>query len=238
MKDYERETQKLYDEIEKIWPDDHSWYDYTHNRIIEFINNNRNIFLKDDKILNAGSGGSIYQGIKGVFYHVDISDKFIKKLPNHFVASIENLPFENTFFDSVICVGSVVNYCNSLTAISEIYRVLKEHSYLILEYERSQTGELLFSKEYAKSVSQQIYRFNNQENHKLWLYSDRYIDNILENIGFKIIKSEYYHVISALSNRFINNELKAGAFAKYDNCIPSFLQKQLAHNRILLAYKK
>ena len=62
MKDYEKETQKLYDEIDKIWPDNNSWYDYTHNRIIAFIHNNRNIFSTNSKILPAGSGGSIYEG--------------------------------------------------------------------------------------------------------------------------------------------------------------------------------
>ena len=35
------------------------------------------------------------------------------------------------FFDTAICVGSVINYCDALTALSEIYRVLKHDSYLI-----------------------------------------------------------------------------------------------------------
>ena len=71
-------------------------------------------------MLNAGSGGSIYNGISGKFFHVDISDKFIKELPNSYVASIENLPFNTNFFDTAICVGSVINYCDALTALSEI----------------------------------------------------------------------------------------------------------------------
>ena len=237
MKDYEEETRKLYDNIEKIWPDNNYWYDYTHNKIIDFINSNKNIFSADSIILNAGSGGSVYKEIEGDFYHVDISDKFIKKFPNHFVASIEKLPFQNQFFDSIICVGSVINYCNALTAISEMNRVLKDRSCFILEYERSQTGELLLKKEYGQSVSRQIYQYNNQSNHKLWLYSDAYIDNILLSMGFKIIKNEYYHAASSLLNRFMNNELKAGKFAKCDVYIPLYLRKKLAHNRILLAYK-
>lgn len=238
MNDYEKETRKLYDEIEKIWPDNNSWYDYTHRRIISFINKNSSIFSSNNKVLNAGSGGSIYDDIEGIFYHVDISDKFIKNLPNNFIASIENLPFENEFFDSIICVGSVVNYCDLLTAIAEMYRVLKNKSYFILEYERSQTGELIFKTDYGKPTSFQIYQYNNQDNHKLWLYSDKYVDNVLSSIGFRMVKCEYYHVLSSLFNRFLDNEIKSGVFSKYDNYIPSYLQKLLAHNRILLCYKE
>lgn len=237
MKDYEKATKKLYDEAEQIWPDNNSWYDYTHNRIISFINNS-NIFSSNSKILNAGSGGSVYENIDGEFYHVDLSDKFIKNLPNNFVASIEDLPFENNFFDSAICVGSVVNYCNALTSISEIYRVLKNKSYFILEYERSNTGELLIKNGYGKATSLQIYQYNNQDNHKIWLYSDKYMNYILSCIGFKIVKSEYYHVVSSFFNRFLNDEIKSGTFAQYDKYIPSFVKKLLAHNRILLCYKE
>lgn len=130
IEEYEKETRLLYDQIDQIWPDNNKWYDYTHRRIIQFITDNQDIFNTNSKILNAGSGGSIYKDLTGVFYHVDISDKFIKNLPNSYVASVERMPFDSAFFDASICVGSVINYCNALSAISEIYRVLKHNSFL------------------------------------------------------------------------------------------------------------
>ena len=48
--------------------------------------------------------------------------------------------------------------------------MLKHDSYLILEYERSSTGELIFQKDYNKSITLQVYQYNNQDNHKIWLY--------------------------------------------------------------------
>lgn len=189
-------------------------------------------------MLNAGSGGSIYNGISGKFFHVDISDKFIKELPNSYVASIENLPFNTNFFDTAICVGSVINYCNALTALSEIYRVLKHDSYLILEYERSSTGELIFQKDYNKSITLQVYQYNNQDNHKIWLYSDKYINSILKNIGFKLVDNRYYHVFSSLYNHFADDENKSGKIAKLDKIAATFVKKYLAHNRIMTCYKE
>lgn len=237
MKEYEKETQKLYNNIEQIWPENNAWYDYTHQTIVNFIYKNAFIFKDNSNVLNAGSGGSVYPDINGNFFHVDITDKFISKLPNSFVASIEDLPFNNEFFDSTICVGSVLNYCNAFNALSEIYRVMKLNSYLILEYERSESGELIFHKDYNKSSTQQSYQYNNQDNHNIWLYSDKYINNILQTLGFKIIRNKYYHIFSALFNQFIKDEIRSGEIA-YLDCFGIWpLSRLLAHNRILIAKK-
>lgn len=237
MKEYEKEVQKLYDNIEKIWPENNVWYDYTHKKIIDFIYKNAVIFKYNSNVLNAGSGGSVYPGINGNFFHVDISEKFISKLPNSYVASIENLPFNNELFDSAICVGSVLNYCDAAIALIEIYRVMKPGSYLILEYERSETGELIFQQNYGKSSTRQCYEYNDQTNHNIWLYSDEYINNILETIGFKVIKNKYYHIFSSLFNQIIKDEDKAGKLAKLDRFAVWPFRKILAHNRILVARK-
>lgn len=195
------------------------------------------MFDDTHRVLNAGSGGECYDGLRGDFFHVDISEKFIKNLKNSFVSSVEQLPFDNSFFDTVICVGSVVNYCDVLFAISEFNRVLKRGSYLFLEYERSQTGELFLDPQYGASTTIQSYHYNNQENHKLWLYSDSYLNQILKAYSFCILESDYYHSLSSLCNKVIHNEGKAGTITRFDRVLPVSLQKKLAHNRIILCRK-
>jgi len=116
--------------------------------------------------------------------------------------------------------------------------VLKHDSYLILEYERSSTGELIFQKDYNKSITLQVYQYNNQDNHKIWLYSDKYINSILKNIGFKLVDNRYYHVFSSLYNHFADDENKSGKIAKLDKIAATFVKKYLAHNRIMTCYKE
>lgn len=239
MHDYEQNCKNLYNDIDNAWPDKSTWYDYTRSKISDFlIQHLKRITTWEDKILNAGSGGTTYD-IKGYYYHVDVANKRIENLKNSFVASIENMPFESETFDFVICVGSVINYCNAFSAISEISRVIKNEGIFVLEYERSCTGELLLKKGYNRKSCVQIYTYNNQSNHKLWLYSDKYIDSILEEFNFEIDKHsiEYFHCISAIVNRLKNNEEISGKYSIYDNKCPSIIKPKIAHNRIMLCRK-
>ncbi len=70
----------------------------------------------------------------GEFYGVDLSPKMIEKattnaagLKNiHFVqANTEALPFEDNFFDTIICSNSFHHYFNPKKVLSEVRRVLK-----------------------------------------------------------------------------------------------------------------
>lgn len=231
----EQIVKYLYNNVQSAWPQNNAWYDYTQKKIIDFISSN----VKDTngkKVLNAGSGGTTYN-LECDMYHVDLAEKLINKFPKHFVSSIEKMPFSNSFFDIAICVGSVINYNSAFEDILEISRVLSPSSILILEYERSLTGELLFKSGYGKGTTMQIYNYNNQNNHKLWLYSDKYIDNILLLNGLSIEKCEFFHCVSSVCNRILNDENKAGKYAALDKKIPQKIAKYIAHNKILLCKK-
>ena len=231
----EKIVKELYNNVKSAWPENNAWYDYTQKRILNFISSNLSI-TSDMKILNAGSGGTTYN-LKCDMYHVDLAENLIKKFPKYYVSSIEKMPFHDSFFDIAICVGSVINYNSAFEDILEISRVLSSSAILILEYERSLTGELLFKKGYGKGATMQIYNYNNQNNHKLWLYSDKYIDNILSLNNLIIEKSEFFHCVSSIYNRVFHDENKAGKYAINDTKIPNNIAKYVAHNRIILCKK-
>lgn len=89
----QEDVKDLYKSLDKVWPQNNKWYDYTQQIINSFIYQNMNLYLSDNSIyLNAGSGGTTYN-LSGQCYHVDIAPNLIKNLPNSFVSSIENLPF-------------------------------------------------------------------------------------------------------------------------------------------------
>lgn len=235
LNENEKHIQSQYNSMTSVLPKKNSWYDYTKKVICGFIMSNIST-THGMRILNAGSGGSTY-GIKEEMYHVDLAEKQIERFPKHWVSSVEHLPFEDSLFNLAICVGSVINHNDPLPVISELSRVMSQSARLILEYERSLTGELLFKKGYGKSATIQLYDYNGQSDHKLWLYSDKYIESLLLATGLKIQKSMLFHSFSAVYNRIHNDEIKAGEYSSFDSKIPFPIKKYIAHNRILLCSK-
>lgn len=228
-------TKEIYSTLEKVWPDNNAWYSYLHSTIINFIEHNLNKRLYPKNIyLNAGSGGSIYN-LPGICYHVDIAANLIENLPNSYVASVEALPFENTFFDAIICVGSVINYCSALESISEFSRTLKQGGFLVLEFERSQSAELWFSKDFGKYATLQQYHYLG-DIHNLWLYSEAYVVKLLKEAHFKIICKKRIHSLSTIVNKFTKNENYAGRFGRYDKFL-SPISYVSAHNIIMICQK-
>lgn len=228
-------TKELYSSMTNVWPEHDRWYDYTRHTIINFVKNNLLNKLREQSIyLNAGSGGTSYD-LPGKCFHVDIAENLIKELPNHYVASIEKLPFSNSMFDAVICVGSVINYCSALESISELSRTLKSGGYLVLEFERSNTAELWGNKEYGKKVTMQKYEYLNHT-HTLWLYGEKYMRKLLSMNKLKIIKYKRFHNFSALMNRITRQEEMSGKFSKYDTIFLP-ISYFMAHNIIIICKK-
>lgn len=228
-------TQEIYSKMNNVWPDNNRWYDYTHDYILNFISKYLASKLSQNSVyLNAGSGGSEYD-LQGICHHVDIAENLICKFERYTVASIEDLPLKSEMFDAVICVGSVLNYCDAVSSIKEMARVTKQGGYLVLEFERSNTGELWFTSEYGKNTTKQQYDYMGHI-HTLWLYSEKMIIEILNECGLSLVKRERFHCISALANRITHKEEYSGKYAKYDILIRP-LSYFLAHNTILLCKK-
>ena len=228
-------TKEIYSSMDKVWPDNNNWYTYLHNSIIQYIQNNlESVLSEKDIYLNAGSGGSTYN-LAGTCYHVDIAANLIRNLPHSFTASIEDLPFKNETFDAIICVGSVINYCSALESISEFSRTIKKGGVLILEYERSQSAELWFSRNFGNSATLQHYNYLGNV-HTLWLYSESYISDILKQYHFKIIDKKRIHSLSAVINKITKNEKFAGKFGRFDFWF-SPVSYITAHNIIVMCQK-
>lgn len=231
----EESAEDIYTSVDSVWPQNNRWYNYTHKCIIQFVLSSLKNRLKQTSLyLNAGSGGSTYN-LPGNCFHVDIAENLIQMFPNHFIASIESLPFSNNVFDATICVGSVINYCDVVKSITELTRTLKPGGYLVLEFERSNTGELWGTKEYGKSSTIQKYEYLGHT-HTLFLYSEHIIKQLLQKNGLHIIRYHRFHCLSALVNRITKHEEASGRFSCFD---PLFLPISYftAHNIILLCKK-
>lgn len=228
-------TREIYSSMNEVWPHNNAWYTYLHNKIVNYVEKMLSPYMSENSVfLNAGSGGSIYN-LKGTCYHVDIVANLIQNLSNAYVASVEKLPFKNDTFDSIICVGSVINYCSAFESIMEFSRTIRKNGILIIEFERSQSAELWFSKDFNKQATLQHYNYLNNI-HTLWLYSENYVCKVLKEAGFKILNKKRLHTLSAIINRYTHNEIFAGEFGKYDFFL-SPLSYLAAHNIIITCKK-
>lgn len=98
--------------------------------------------IKSGRVLDIGCGPAVYTDALSEaghdIYGVDSSEKMIQiaksknfKNAKFFVGSVENLKFEDSFFDGVLCVG-VLEYLDHIkNGIKEIARVTKQGGVVI-----------------------------------------------------------------------------------------------------------
>lgn len=205
-----------------------SYIDKFVNKIIKSLNSN-------DVMLNAGSGGKCYDTIARQI-HIDIAENTIKHIPNSYVGNIINMPFKDDFFDCIVCVGTVINYCEAEKAIKEFSRIAKKNAILILEYERLGSGflaDILDNADYTVFIHKYF-----EETHENLLYSDSYIYRLLSNNGFVIKKSKKFNVTIPWIERFLSENVahKMVVFEKIFRLIPCI--NKYAHNEIVVCKKQ
>ena len=145
--DYVKYWKKMTDEAEKSSdistvdgkvPGDYSTSGV--DTIAEFLNNMD--LQPKEKVLDYGCGlGRFFDYIsqRSEYYGIDISEGMIKvckqKYPLHedrfMVAEGENLPFEDGFFDKVVCVG-VFDACYQEAALMEMLRIVKDGGKILI----------------------------------------------------------------------------------------------------------
>ncbi len=216
----------------KPWPDNDIWHFYTHRILqkhVQYLLNE--LHLTDTQvILNAGCGKTTYDTNANIIY-MDIIKEYVVSFKNHLVASIESIPLLDNSVDCIVCVGSVINYSDIQKALSEFSRILKPKGVLILEFERSNSAEFLFTKNYAKTVFMQKYYYNNQT-HYLWMYNEKFVLQLAKYYKLTCKKKFRYHIISSLLFRLGVSEENAAKYSEFDNISQPF-SYFLAHNEVI-----
>ena len=218
------------------WPETDVWHSYTYNILHEYVQAYlNNLKLEKNKILlNAGCGKTTYKSCATII-QMDIIEKYVNSFENYLVGSVEKIPLPDCFVDCIICVGSVINYVDIQKAMSEFSRILKHNGILILEFERSNSAEFLFTKKYAKTVFMQTYPYNNQT-HYLWMYNEKFVLQLAEFYKFSCKDKYRFHNLSSLLYRIGLSEKKAAKYSKFDDWLQPF-SCFLAHNEIFIFEK-
>jgi len=224
-----------YEVIESIWPKTDKWHYHTYKTIDSYIKNQmQKLKLSHDaKVINLGSGGNPYCFNENNMLHVDITDVKIKNKPHFLISNIEHLDESDSSYDVGLCVGSVINYADALLAIKELSRVVKGGGILFLEFENSNSFEFVRTNTFCKKASV-VTTFYQGCEEKIWVYSEKYICNLLTICGFKIINKQRFHIITPLIYRITKDPQKA---VKLYWCDKLFHWLPFSSNIILVAQK-
>ncbi len=218
------------------WPDDDVWHAHTYlseKKIIEGWLSE--VATPEMTILNAGSGGMAYK-TRGTMVHLDMIESYINMYDQYIVGSVEDIALSDASVDGIICVGSVLNYADAQRTLCEFSRILTPGGFFIIEFERSNSAEFLATGKHGKTLFSKDYYYNGQT-HKLWLYSERHIKQMLKFYNLKVYRNKRIHTLSSLLNRFGLTEEKAAYFSCFDKSL-QILSYPFAHNVLLLGSKE
>jgi SAM-dependent methyltransferase len=149
----------------------------------------------DQVVLNAGSG-DIDPGLKSALtINLDISITRVSMIPNAVVGSVEAIPLRDASIDAVVCVGSVINYCDVGATILEFARVLRPGGYLLLEFESSRSAELRSQDVFGRSVGV-AETFYGDGPEIVWVYTPEFVGHLLEAARIPVFKRVPIHVLS------------------------------------------
>lgn len=229
------EVKKFYNSTPEIWAADDGWHQWSLRQIQKYLGGIT--FLDQDSVLNAGSGGNCYNISCKEMVHVDIAEKKLKGIPNAVVSSVESMPFPDARFDGIVCVGSVINYCDAGATIAEFSRVSKPGAILILEFENSGGFEYRKSACYGNSAAVVTVQFQGSP-HTQWVYSLSYICSLLKANHFLIQDVFPYHICSSLALSLNGVEEKSVKYARIDRLARKIpLLATHANNYIIRCHK-
>jgi SAM-dependent methyltransferase len=193
--DVKSRAKNTYDATQVIWPQTDKWSAHTKKVLEEFVR--QTIPKNESVVLNAGCGGNDY-GIgqtTPICINFDISLRQCRGIRQPVVADVESIPFANDIFDVVLCVGAVINYCEPYVAIPELFRVAKRGGLVVIDFETTQSAELLLSSHWGKRVSVIDRRYADRSD-KTLLFSIEHMKRIVEQNGI-VNKVHRYHTATA-----------------------------------------
>lgn len=238
MSKYQRYVKLFYSGKGNGWPEHDRWHAHSHDEICRYVRERAGRSLKKGKckILNCGSGGTDY-GLGCDMYHLDILREKIDYFPHWKEGSADDIPFGDHIFDVVICVGSVLDYCNGPVALCEMCRVLKPGGRLILEFENSYSLEYLLERPFGKGIAFAESEYFG-EKHFYWVYSLPFVAGILKEQGVVISGLRFIHIAGALVYRLTGNGNIAGWFGRFDEILKSTRLRGYCGNIMLEAHKE
>jgi SAM-dependent methyltransferase len=230
-----RSARRLYGKENPNWPQPDTWNVYKHKETERFILKTGLSILKNSKLaLDAGAGDSIYQWMPSNYVSLDLYELALAHKKRAVVSDIELMPFPDSCFDLVICIGSVLNYVSAVEALNEISRVIAPGGHLYLHFETSTSFEQILKSAWGASAHLNK-TINSSRVDFVWIYSPKYIFALLKRLKYTVVAIKRFHILSAFCLRFGISQKYASYFSKLDRA--AFLFRYFSDDIIILAEK-
>ncbi len=171
------------------------WHQYTATEISRIIEEQWKVLQIRGTVLNAGSGGNCLGIESDRIINLDLAEWRLAHQRHAVVANVEALPLADATMSAVVCVGSVINYCDAAAAVAEFGRVIEDGGYLIIEFESSRSGEYVTTPEFGQAVAV-CETFYCGRKELVWGYRIEYLRNLLESARLKPLEVFPIHVLS------------------------------------------
>jgi hypothetical protein len=204
-----------YDKIDRIWDKHDRWHEYLRGQILACISQLARSHPEPYRmVIDIGAGGYPYDIPHLQYIQLDLATARLPHNGNAVCADAHALPLRDAIADCVVCVGSVVNYCSLIEVIAEASRIATQKADFLIHVELSNSMEFIFTKHFQTDAAFVNTFYRGEE--PLWVYSDRAVRQTLTNAGFRIRRSRYLHIASALAYRVLRNSNAAARFASLD----------------------
>lgn len=230
------EVRKNYNRLDRIWAVDDPWHLRLSRRydreIRGFLDEHNN---KDCVVLNIGSGDKAYK-TNSFLVNIDISEKFLSRHCNPICASATAVPLAAEKSDAVICIGSVINYCDATAVISEISRTLRHNGKAFIEFESSESFEYYGGPHFGKISTIVDTKYANVIE-KIWIYKPSYIKELFSSSDMRILSVARIHILSSIIYRVLKNNKISSIFCAFDRFFTNTPLGKYAANVIFVCQK-
>lgn len=174
---------------------------YARHRLVwKYLNDNFDLFEKPIKVLHFAPE-KIFYDILGknqniVYYPCDLNPNFYKHYTdNKKIAKVDitNIPFEDNYFDFIMCNHVLEHVPDDKKAMFELFRVMKKGGFGIfqvpIDYEREVTYE-----DFSITSPKEREKAFGQFDHVRW-YGKDYV-NRLEKVGFTVSEDRFVETFS------------------------------------------
>lgn len=213
------------------------WHSHTASEIRRLMRSELAGVLASRLTLNAGAGPDDLGLSTGTVINLDLAEQRLRGLSRPVAGNVEQLPLRDASVDCIVCVGSVVNYCDAAAALLEFSRILRPNGHLVLEFESSLSLELVTQDAFAQSAA--VARtFYDSDEEIVWVYHPRHMGQLLQAAGFTPLRAFPIHVWSPLALLLTRSTRIAAQVAQWDRLARiSPVLSRWASNILLLAQK-
>ncbi len=228
-------AERLYGKGQAIWDPADEWNVRKRGAIDAFAKCHATALLaRSQTILDAGCGSQPYDWMPARAVGLDRFWMQVAGRPNAVAGDLTRLPLASASMDTVVCVASVLNYVSAAEGIGEMARVTRQGGHLLLHFETSSSFDHLGTPRWRRSAAR-LETLNGGRTDTIWVYRPAYIRALLAANGFRIVREQRFHILSALGLRLGLSQQNAARLAALDPGLG--LASAFADDVILLAEK-